>query len=375
MLWRLRQRVARISEDLGALCRAVREHGEAAREASGKSLWGQVVEMIALRSGFGHLAPDEYYQYCLFDDQRFSPEQKQAFLGRQMEYDLWKLFNSQHWHAIANDKLVAYSLFEALQLPTPKLYAAYHPIRRHGALTVVRNGAELGQFLREQAPFPLVAKPVLGMWGKGVYAVDCFDGECDELVLVNGRRIAVTEFVETLEPLAEKGYLFQELLKPHPVVSDLCGNRICSVRMVTLLDPVPQVISTLWKVAAGGAMADNFWEPGNLVGPIGAETGVVGQMFTGLGLQRRDVSEHPDTGKWLVGVTLPDWGRALELCLEGTASLPGLKMQAWDIALTDRGPVMLEVNIIGGLRLPQLVVDAGINRGPLKDLLHKHRCV
>lgn len=47
-------------------------------------------------------------------------------------------------------------------------------------------------------------------------------------------------------------------------------------------------------------------------------------------------------------------------------------MQAWNIALTDQNPVMLEVNIIGGVRLLQLVVDAGMNRDPLRELLCKH---
>ncbi|ADJ28609.1 sugar-transfer associated ATP-grasp domain-containing protein [Nitrosococcus watsonii] len=372
MFWRLRQRVSRFCKDFVALPGELWEHGRAARKASGKSLLSQAIEMIALRWGKGRLAPYEYYEYCLFDDRRFSPGQKRAFLGRHMTYDLWELFDSHFWHAIANDKLVAYGLFDALQLPSPKLHALFHPIRRHGPLTAVRDGMQLGQFLREQALFPLVAKPVLGMWGKNVYAIERLERESDELVLTNGQRMAVTDFVVALEPLAKQGWIFQELLKPHPLLLELCGSRICSVRVVTLLDPEPIVISTLWKVAVGNAMADNYWEPGNLVGPIDPETGVVGRLFTGLGLQRRNVSEHPDTGKRLVGITLPDWEQVLELCREGTASLPGLKMQAWDIALTDQGPVMLEVNIIGGVRLPQLVVDAGMNRGPLREMLRKY---
>ena len=372
MFWALRQRMGGLSQDVQALYSAVREHGKGARSASGKPLLAQVAEMIALRRGAGRLAPDEYYQYGLYDDGRFDAEQKRAFLGRQLEYDLWKLFDSWPWHAVANDKLLAYTLFDGLHLPTPELYAIYHPVRRHGQIRVVRTAAELGGFLRQGAPYPMIVKPILGMWGKSVYAVEYLDHAKDELVLVNGARIGVDEFAAMVASGGQKGYLFQELLRPHPLIEELCGSRICSVRVVTLLDPDPEVISTLWKVAAGGAMADNFWEPGNLVGPVDAETGKVGRLFTGMGLQRRAVSDHPDTGKCLVGVTLPDWKRVIEVCLEATASLPGLKMQAWDIALTERGPVLLEVNIIGGLRLPQMVADSGLNRGALKELLRKH---
>lgn len=373
MFWRLRKRIRETAAFTKAMRTAVAEHGSSVRAAVGRSTAAQIADIIALRRGPGRLAPDEYYQYRLFDTQRFNKEQRRAFLGRQLEYDLWELLGCWAWHAIANDKLVAQNYLESLNLPLPRLYGAYHPVRRLGHVPVLADAPSLGSFLRESIPYPFVAKPVLGMWGKNVYAVTALDRERDELTLSNGQRLTVEEFVSALEPgFGRGGYLFQERLKPHPEIAALCGERICSVRVVTILDPRPVVISTLWKVATGTAMADNFWEAGNLVAPVDADTGRVGQTFTGMGLQRVDISEHPDTGRTLVGATLPDWPRVLELCREGTASLTGLKMQAWDVALTDRGPVLLEVNIIGGLRLPQLVVDAGLHRGPLKELLGKH---
>lgn len=372
MFWRLRNRIRSLVADWKVIRGAVREHGKAAREASGKPITSQIAEIMALRRGRGRLAPDEYYQYCLFDDQRYTWEQKREFLGRQLEYDLWELFGSWRWHAIANDKLVTHGLFLSMQLPTPQLYALFHPVRVFGSLPALRDGASLAAFLRSKVSYPFIAKPVLGMWGKDIYSVKELDAATGELVLVNGSRIPVEEFAAQAATKSAGGYLFQELLQPHTSIEDLCGRRICSVRMVTVLDPEPKLISTLWKIAVGRSMADNYWEPGNLVAPVDASSGVVGEVITGLGLARRVVSDHPDTGRRLVGITLPDWEEAVDLCLRGTASLPGLRMQAWDVALTDRGPVLLEVNIIGGLRLPQLVVNAGLYRGALRALLIDH---
>jgi glutathione synthase/RimK-type ligase-like ATP-grasp enzyme len=48
------------------------------------------------------------------------------------------------------------------------------------------------------------------------------------------------------------------------------------------------------------------------------------------------------------------------LCLEAARALPGLRVQAWDIALTDRGPVLVEVNIGGDFNLPQLAHATGL---------------
>jgi hypothetical protein len=39
---------------------------------------------------------------------------------------------------------------------------------------------------------------------------------------------------------------------------------------------------------------------------------------------------------------------------------PGLRMQAWDVAPTERGPVLVEVNIGGDFNLPQLAHATGL---------------
>ena len=49
-------------------------------------------------------------------------------------------------------------------------------------------------------------------------------------------------------------------------------------------------------------MADNYWEPGNLIAPIDPESGIVGRTFTGLGLSIHHVDAHPDTGRLLPGL-------------------------------------------------------------------------
>src|SRR5690606_5545751 len=114
------------------------------------------------------------------------------------------------------------------------MYGVFHPVRRHGAIPVMRDAGELAQFVRARVPFPFVAKPALGIWGKGVYAVQALT-DSGELVMVNGERMSVDGFVDAIAPEGKRGYLFQELLRPHPRVAELCGSRICSVRIVTIL--------------------------------------------------------------------------------------------------------------------------------------------
>lgn len=62
----------------------------------------------------------------------------------------------------------------------------------------------------------------------------------------------------------------------------------------------------------------------------------------------------------LVGMTLPGWQRARQLCLRAASMFPGIRTQSWDIALTSAGAVILELNYGGDLNLHQLAHRRGI---------------
>lgn len=49
-----------------------------------------------------------------------------------------------------------------------------------------------------------------------------------------------------------------------------------------------------------------------------------------------------------------------DLVASAAQVLPGIRTQSWDVALTERGPVLLEVNFSGDLDLAQLALGAGV---------------
>ena len=351
----------------------VQTHGPAARRDAGKPLLAQFREIVSLRRGAGKLDPDEYYQYRLYDDARFSWSQKAEFLGRRLENGLVPVLREDWWIGLAHDKLVTAALLRGLGYPTPEIYGVYHPWRAWGSAPTLPTRQALTAFLRSRGDQPLVAKPVTGMWGKHVLAIRRYDPADDHVVLTNQSRLSPEQVADRFDARDDpSGTLLQELLEPHPSLLELCGPRICSVRMVSLVDQAgPRLLSCVWKVATGAAMADNYWEPGNLIAPIEPETGRVGRPFTGLGRDIQFVEKHPDTGQPLTGLLLPEWRSAVAMCLDATRCIPGIPMQAWDVALTSRGPVLLEVNVNGGMRLPQLAAGAGLYRGEFRIFLQQ----
>jgi hypothetical protein len=99
---------------------------------------------------------------------------------------------------------------------------------------------------------------------------------------------------------------------------------------------------------------------GNLYGPVETETGKVQRLIQHTGFDEVEETRHPDTGETLVGFALPDWEEMKALCRKAADSFYGFRLQAWDIALTDRGPMLVEFNLPGDLDGVQFAFRTGV---------------
>ena len=333
----------------------------AARVDHGKGLLAQLTEIARLTFGPGKVSPEEYFAYRLYDDDRFDMAAKREFAGEAAQNPVYQVSCHLCWWAPAYDKLLFYASLKSIGLPVPRIQAVFHPTRTYGEIPVLRDGKSIGDYLRRDMPYPFFSKPIAGRHSVGIAGVERLRKATDELVLDDGRRIAVDAFVDELSEVSQSGHLFQERLVPHGDVARLCGDRIATLRLVVLVDDgVPELFRAVWKIPAAGNMADNFWRPGNLLAAIDPENGTVERCVQGVGPAQAELDRHPDTGTTISGMRVPDWHKARELCLSAAATMPHLRLQAWDIALCDDGPVLLEVNIGGDFNLPQIAAGRGL---------------
>ncbi len=357
------------------IMQAVQRQGPAAKRESGKSLLAQTLEIAALRSGIGKLEPDEYYNYGLYDDRRFTRREKARFLGRRLETELVHTLGVLRWSAVANDKLVSHALLEQCGLPTPSVLAVFHPLRAYGPAPCLRTVEQLTDYLRDQMTYPFVAKPIWGIAGRGVVAVQSFDESSGRLMTSSGEAMSVADIVAKTDPRSSRGHLFQELLKAHPSIVEHCGDKVCSVRIIVLNDQLgPTIFKAYWKISVGANVTDNFARgtAGNLAGQVNIETGRVSGIIAGHGSSRKRTTHHPDTGQLLDGFELPQWPETVALVKRAAATMPGVPMQAWDVAHCSNGPVLLEVNLVGGMDLPQAVDGAGLYNEQLQCFLRQY---
>jgi hypothetical protein len=265
------------------------------------------------------------------------------------------------WWASVEDKLLLYGYLKGLGFPIPRMYAVYHPYRTFDRVPALRELAALREYLARSRDFPLFSKPNARGKGEAAMGIAQFDSARETVSLINGRVIALSQYQAIVERYRNDGYLLQEMLEPSSFIEEVCGRRISTVRAVVVIDEEgPELIAAAWRIPAGDNMVDNFSQAGNLLGGVDIQSGVVNRVCRGFGLDQVIVEQHPDSGYPFKNIQLPDWKRVRELCLEVAATLPGVRIQAWDIAMCKTGPIILEANIAGDIDVPQVANAAGL---------------
>lgn len=351
-----------------------------AKRQTGKGVLDQLLEIRDLRRRAKMFGLTDYFDYRLFDDAAYSGRDKADVAGWRMEEWLADVLNG-HWHALVRDKIIFYALLQAHGLPYPRLHAVYQGAgQRFPGVPSLRTLDALLDYVRTEMPYPFFAKPSCGDRGYGAFAIRNYDRANDHLVDQNGQAVPFSEFVARIhdpkigvEP--GSGYVFAEQLRQHEELREICGNGIASIRLVLLLHDEGAVpFRALWKVVAANNMIDHYRRGalGNLLAAVDIESGTVVRAISGYGLSRRLVERHPDSGIALAGFQLPQWDELVGVCQEAALIFPEMRIQHWDVALSDRGPVLLEMNSEGAIDFLQFAHDQGLFDPTLRAFVAKY---
>ena len=141
-------------------------------------------------------------------------------------------------------------------------------------------------------------------------------------------------------------WIIQERLQNASSWSSLTAGALATVRVVTARrqpSGSPEVLLAFLRSPRSGSVVDNL-SAGGLGVPLDLPTGELG-----LGRDWVRVHDshdhHPDTGALLAGVILPGWPEIRALALRAHACAGNWFSIGWDIALTTRGPVLIEANL------------------------------
>jgi hypothetical protein len=162
-------------------------------------------------------------------------------------------------------------------------------------------------------------------------------------------------------------YLLQAVLRNHAQLRSYV-SALATVRVVNLVAHGRVTTpATLLKIPVGANIADNFWRTGNMLANLDPEDGTILRVLRGAGPGMEEFQRHPVTGQQLVGARLPHW-QELRRVNDACARLfAPVRYQSLDIALTDTGPVVVEINAGGSFVLPQMASGQGLLTDEVRD--------
>lgn len=298
---------------------------------------------------------NEYYNFE-FDKQ--SEEFKANFLGITEQGVYLELLNPFKYYILARNKYLAHLLLESAGITVPELYCFYSPENGDRAEHNVSHDLNFTlQVLKNKGVRSCVVKATEGSHGDSVFAVNNIVYTDSDAILEtsDGKELRLAAFLQQT-PL-----LFEEKIVQSGQLSELNASSINTVRFMTVLMPSGEakVVATFIKIGREGAFVDNAGSGGNVDAGVNPKTGELYGAITYNGFRNTAAIDcHPDSGARLNGVVINNWDLICKQVCRFQQRLPFLKAIGWDIAITENGPVVIEINDFWD-RTGQLFIQKG----------------
>lgn len=282
--------------------------------------------------------PLHYVRYGLFDKE-LSDEQLLDYIPPYYFYNYYTppIYKNVD-RRIFGDKLGQYRLFVERGIRTAESVALFES--RH--LQMLKGGTTTFESLLSADGEKLFIKPIDGQGGTGIIVVKRIDGR----FFYGQREIASCDIAQVLD--RNNTYIVQRGISQRADISAINPSSVNTLRVVTQWrDGKPFMNVCVMRIGRNGKDVDNSHQ-GGLSVRVDVDSGRLFPIATaehGGG----EYHKHPDTGFVFDGFTIRDWARLKNDLLDYASCIPEISELAWDVAITDDGAVIIEVNLGYGL--------------------------
>jgi hypothetical protein len=328
---------------------------------TGRPLSSILADHLRTSLGPGKVSFDEFVALRLFDLKRYAGADLREFVGVRAMRDIWLRANFRfEFFDVIRNKIAMTAMLQAHGFPSIPIDAFFTTSAGYDTQKCLRSGEALKSYLTTRAPYPLFGKPMHGLQSLGSASLLGYDPGKGGLLARDGSEIGIDAFVADIAKHYSDGYFFQPHVSPHSENRALCGDRLATVRVMTLMTADgPKIWRACEKLPAGANVADNYWRTGNLLVKIDPASGRRDAATSGVAFELKELDRHPDTGLPLAGSFVPNWSAVCELAKEGARLFKETALIGWDIAPVESGALIVEANVTPDFILPQLAERRG----------------
>ena len=261
-------------------------------------------------------APTEFFMYELYKN---SYKDYLTFLNliaiiSVNKYNYILIGNKYKFKRIIKDKITTSNLLAVYNYKTKKI--AYY---------------------EEPKTNKVVIKPFRGGGGSGVRIVNTYSYQ--EILSSYSRNCIVEDFIEQ-----------------HSFLNKIFSDSLNTLRVLTLNDNDKiNVISAVLKFGRYNTNNMDHFQHGGISVDIDLESGL---LLKGKSIfkyfEDEDYLSHPETGIEFYNKPLPYFKEVMQTAIKAHKLFPSTKIIGWDIAVTEKGPCVIEANRIPGLEILQI---------------------
>lgn len=287
------------------------------------------------------LSFEEYYS---FEFEKRDNAFRDYFLGKNEARYYIDLLNPMKYYILSRNKYLAHRVLENVGVRMPVLYCCYNPEGNYDENEdCAMDVYGVCRILRSKDVHSCVIKGAEGSHGDGVWVVKAIEYREDDALLTG------FDDKQTFLSKILKGstLLFESVVNQTKQFAGFNDTSVNTVRFMTNLYPNGEVkIIAIWfKVGRAGRCVDNAGGGGNVDGAVDIETGRLYNVYQFDGWRHsKKIECHPDSGTRIEGVVIDNWDKIKSEVIRFQQAFPYCKAAGWDIAITDEGPVVVEVN-------------------------------
>ena len=144
--------------------------------------------------------------------------------------------------------------------------------------------------------------------------------------------------------------VIEEGIVQHPRMAELNPGSVNTVRISTLIGDKKEGIVYAFLRIGNGKIMDNV-DCGGMAARVDLISGKL--LTVAADKAGNTFTKHPITGTEIIGFQLPYFEEAKAMCLEAMRMVPSMRYVAWDVALTEQGPTLIEGNSFPSHAVPQ----------------------
>ncbi len=261
-----------------------------------------------------NIAPLEYFQFRFFEK---SSSERKEWAGTGYMYEAIYKLNPHKNNYVLNDKIFFLN--------------HYKKFIKHSFFTLkeIQTDKDSIQNFISEKKSKIVLKNSHGNCGIGIE-------------IIESSAIPVEKIPQRL--IDGGNNLIEEFVIQHSLLNKLSPSGLNTLRVITIIDKQGevQILGVRLRISVNN-IVDNL-AAGNIAAEVDQETGIVVGPGVYSDIAKKEEQYHPISGIKIVGFEIPYFKEAIDLACNAALHNILNKTVGWDIAITDKGPDIIEGN-------------------------------